>query len=200
MNMSRKRCSMLDKKIMLKIEALKPEDWRTLIELTVEVIRHKKRFATLAGGEEQEYGTIVVPHTVEAPIVGKVRDFFYEHDLVVNFDWVSWDRGRELFNSQWENNFDKVSLTDVIKLFTAVIRNDRFCEGAFAGIFDSGDAEKLLRRLVQFNKVEYDSAGDWMLDNLRLHIPPGPDFIPPPGFTELAEKEILDNTNKKDAK
>lgn len=55
-----------------------------------------------------------------------------------------------MFKKQGEDKFSNTTLTDVIKLFVAIIRNDRFCEGAFAELFESGDATRLVRRLLYF--------------------------------------------------
>jgi hypothetical protein len=55
-----------------------------------------------------------------------------------------------MFRANEEDRFMSISLPDVIKLFTAVMRNDRFCDGAWANLFESGDGRRLFKRLLDF--------------------------------------------------
>lgn len=135
------------------INALTEQDWSELQDLYKRVIRHKGSFYEMGGGQEIEKGVIEMPYTIEKPIVLDVRKFFYSKSLVVPFDWSEWDEGRAMFRQEGESKFDDISLADVIKLFTAVIRNDRFCDGAWAGLFENGDAQRLLKRLLDFKPV-----------------------------------------------
>jgi hypothetical protein len=41
-------------------------------------------------------------------------------------------------------------------LLTAVARNDRFCDGAWASLFDDGRAQQLLSRLYELERAVHD--------------------------------------------
>ena len=56
-------------------------------------------------------------------------------------------RNRQFFEERGDARFGKIDTQFALKLLTAVARNDRFCEGAWAELFDAGDAQKLLHRI-----------------------------------------------------
>ncbi len=70
---------------------------------------------------------------------------------MIDFDWAHWDEGRAIFARNGEDKFEDISLEDTLKLFTAIMRNDRFNEGAWGRLFESGDGIKLLKHLLTFN-------------------------------------------------
>lgn len=55
-----------------------------------------------------------------------------------------------MFRVAEEDRFKDSSLEDTVKLFTAILRNDRFNDGAWADLFESGDGQRLLKRLLDF--------------------------------------------------
>lgn len=93
---------------------------------------------------------IEMPYTIEKPIVSEVRQFFVDKHLQVMFDWSHWNEGKAMFRVAEEDRFKDSSLEDTVKLFTAILRNDRFNDGAWADLFESGDGQRLLKRLLDF--------------------------------------------------
>lgn len=144
----------LDSEITKKIDALTSADWQELQKLHKRVGDFNGDFSTMGGGQEIAENTIEMPYVVEDPLLADVRMFFYDRDLVVPFNWSEWEAGKRLLDGESEDKFADVSAADVVKLFTASIRNDRFSEGAFANLFKSGDAAKLLERLLSFRPAE----------------------------------------------
>jgi hypothetical protein len=71
----------------------------------------------------------------------------YDHGWVTPaFDWTEWQQpAQEFVNSQ--EKVDKADLPTILKLFTAHVRADRFCEGHLAAMFENGHIVALLRRL-----------------------------------------------------
>lgn len=136
-----------------KVSALTKEDWSKLEKIYSNVVSHKGVFSELAGESVEPDGTIILGYTKTVSFVDQTMRFFYDKNLIIDFDWGNWDRGRAMFKREGENKFDDLSLEDVLKLFTAVIRNDRFNEGAFASLFETGDARRLLKRLLDFKPV-----------------------------------------------
>ncbi len=66
--------------------------------------------------------------------------------LLVNFDWVNWDEGRAMA-ADIDFDFDRVDIPTLCKIMTAVIRNDRFCDGALVLAFESGLMPKILQSI-----------------------------------------------------
>lgn len=133
-----------------KVSKLTDQDWSELQSLYERVVSHKGSFSEMGGGEDLEDGSMSMPYKIEKPIVSEVRQFFVDKHLQVMFDWSHWDEGKAMFRQKPEARFRDTSLEDTIKLFIAVLRNDRFCDGVWAALFENGDAVKLLERLLQF--------------------------------------------------
>ena len=57
--------------------------------------------------------------------------------------------GRDFFKNKNPDKYNTLNKEWVLKLLTAVARNDRFCDSAWAGLFESGDARKLFKRLLE---------------------------------------------------
>ena len=61
------------------------------------------------------------------------------------FDWGSWYEGREI-----ASNPEQISNCDILtirKLITALVRNERFCEGALQGAYKRGAINAILMRI-----------------------------------------------------
>ena len=59
------------------------------------------------------------------------------------------DRGMKdaLWGEDDAFDFDTVDILTICQLFTAIVRSDRFCEGALDSAFESGIVLKLLKSL-----------------------------------------------------
>jgi len=69
----------------------------------------------------------------------------YEHRFVIPFDWSNWER-----LPHYKERPDAVAtapLEDCLKLLTAHVRADRFVEGHLASTLESGELQRLLRRI-----------------------------------------------------
>lgn len=140
----------VENEIQQRINALTEQDWRELEDLYNRIISHKGSFREMGGGQELADGVIEMPYTIERPIVIEARRFLLSKHLIVLFDWAHWYEGRAMFRANEADRFINASLPDVIKLFTAIMRNDRFCDGAWAHLFENGDGQRLLKRLLDF--------------------------------------------------
>lgn len=98
-------------------------------------------------GDEISY----IPWT--APITYEAMKFLYDNNLIITFNWSDWDEGRNFFKNKNQNKYDALNKEWVLKLLTAVARNDRFCDGAWASLFESGDAQKLFKRLLEIEMI-----------------------------------------------
>jgi hypothetical protein len=141
---------MIEQEAKEKVAALTQNDWADLQDLYDRIVAHKGPFYVLTDEEYTADGALVMPSTIEEPIIRDVRRFFSDKHLIVPFDWGRWDEGRQLAKTAKEHQFAETKLEDIIKLYTAIVRNDRFVEGAFAEFFESGMAKLLLKRLLDF--------------------------------------------------
>ncbi len=66
--------------------------------------------------------------------------------IIISFDWGSWDEGRKII-ADVNFNFDTIDIPEKCKLITAIVRNDRFCEGTLIAAFESGFMLKLLKSI-----------------------------------------------------
>ncbi|MGJ8743106.1 DUF6508 domain-containing protein [Polaribacter sp.] len=68
------------------------------------------------------------------------RDFmllFRQQKWQIMFDWVNWDEGRVITRNK-TFDYTSIDLETKCKLLTAIVRNDRFHEGAIKSSLNSG--------------------------------------------------------------
>lgn len=127
------------------LNSLTREDWQPLIDLIPE-FEQTKDF-----GKEGEFGLTeegikILPYWEPAEVVSKFSELCYKLGIVLEFDWPIWDEGRELVNGDL-SKIDILDLMTLCKLITAIIRSDRFCDGALINSFENGCMPTILRRL-----------------------------------------------------
>jgi hypothetical protein len=116
-----------DKNHREKIESYNEQDWKPLFELIPEIEKTLK-FGELSGGEKDRNGVVQMPYYKESSIVTQFLKIVYELPIIISFEWSSWDEGREIAqNSNFD--FSSIDVPTKCKLITALVRNDRFCEG-----------------------------------------------------------------------
>lgn len=76
--------------------------------------------------------------------VDRLMSWLYRCRLVVPFDWAAWDEGRGLGPSDIASR----PVEDAVRMLTAIIRNERFCEGAFGSALSAGIVQACLRRVL----------------------------------------------------
>jgi hypothetical protein len=70
----------------------------------------------------------------------------YNIPIMIGFNWNGWDEGREIA-SNVNFDYDSIDIFTKCKLLTALIRNDRFCEGVFLSYVKSGLILKILKSI-----------------------------------------------------
>ena len=86
------------------------------------------KFGEWSGGDKVD-DVIQMPYLEYSE---KVIEFFrllYSAKFLVDFDWGGWDEGRDIIGSP--ELIQQADLLTLRMLLTAVMRNDRFCRGAF---------------------------------------------------------------------
>jgi len=146
-----------EKELKDKIDALADEDWQPLLVLIPEIER-TTTFGKMAGGGKDENGFIQMPYCVQAPIVSQFVKVAYDIPIVIKFDWSAWDEGREILGDE-TFDYDSIGLFAKCKLFTAILRNDRFCDGALVSAFESGVILKILKSMEKQVKAAGGCSG-----------------------------------------
>lgn len=89
------------------------------------------------------------PYVFQGPINDEGLEQFIstiiDTKFCVTFNWFDWQAGKEIFMKK--ERIDNADLLTLRMLLTAIWRNDRFCEGAFAICAENGDILRILKRL-----------------------------------------------------
>jgi len=93
--------------------------------------------------------------------------FLYDNNLIILFNWSDWDEGRAFFEDDDPNKYSKIGRRFTLKLLTAVARNDRFCDGAWTALFESGEAQNLFKRLLETYKERIKRF--YEVKNIEIH-------------------------------
>ena len=128
-----------------QINAYTIQDLQPLLTL-IPNIENTLNFGEWAGGDKGKDGVIQFPHCLPAPMVSQFLKIVYAIPIIIGFDWVSWDEGRKIASDEGID-YDTIDLVTKCKLITAIVRNDRFCEGALVSAFESGLILKILKSI-----------------------------------------------------
>ena len=126
-----------------RINAYTLRDWQPLFAL-IPKIETTSVFGELK--VEEKDGVIQLPYWRPAPVVSQFLEVVYTIPIIINFDWPSWDEGRKIARDK-DFDFDTIDLPTKCKLITAIVRNDRFCDGALISAFESGLILKILKSI-----------------------------------------------------
>ncbi len=131
-----------------KINSYTEEEWKPLLDLIPKIEKVEKFGDDTEAMKLLEKGIIDMHPYLEHEIVGQFREVVYSIPIIIDFDWGSWDEGREMLSN---NNFDydTIDIPAKCKIITALVRNDRFCDGVLVGAFEAGMILKLLRSIQQ---------------------------------------------------
>jgi hypothetical protein len=119
-----------------KINAFTKQDWKPLLDLIPE-IESTEEFGEYQGSEETKEGEYTFPACFNGPIITRFLDIAYEMPIIIGFNWGAWDEGREMARNP-DFDFNTIDIPTKCKLITAIVRNDRFHDGAMIEAFESG--------------------------------------------------------------
>jgi hypothetical protein len=127
------------------IDELSLKDWERLFKLIPEMEKTKDfiKGGGIIDDPNDPEGFMITP-IVEADIVQVFEKTLYDLSLIIDFNWPGWDEGRTIADDQDFENKDTVTL---LKLFTAFVRNNRFCDGVLAQKFEDRTIEKILKQI-----------------------------------------------------
>ena len=128
-----------------QIHAFTQRDWKPLIEL-IPKVESTSKFGEWASAEKNEEENILFPYCIEAPIVSQFLHIVYRLPIIISFDWGAWEEGREIASND-DFDHDTLDLPTKCKLITAIVRNNRFCDGALVSAFESGLILRILKSI-----------------------------------------------------
>lgn len=76
----------------------------------------------------------------------------YAHELLVRFDWMSWQEQAQTYQDD-PGALAQADLLTIRKLLTLHVRQDRFVEGHLASVLEGGHVAAILRRLKRIREV-----------------------------------------------
>jgi len=93
-----------------------------------------------------------IPYAFVNKLASEAMAFLYDNKLIIKFDWSKWDEGKAFFKNNDPKKYDNIDREYILKLLTAIARNDRFCDGIWGKLFESGEALILYRKLLETYK------------------------------------------------
>ena len=81
-----------------------------------------------------------IPHAFTNELAQEAMKFLYEKKLIINFNWAKWNEGREFLKNNDSKKYLNLDREYILKLLTAIARQDRFCDGVWGNLFESGTA------------------------------------------------------------
>lgn len=137
----------LDEVLRKEVNGYSQQDWEPLFALIPE-IENTSDFGEWVGMKMIKKGVFHIPYYIPSPIVEKFMKILHTVPVLIDFDWPAWDEGRNM-GSDDSFNFDSTDLLTKCKLITAIVRSDRFCEGALVLGFQSGLILRILKSMAK---------------------------------------------------
>ncbi|MCX6233450.1 MAG: DUF6508 domain-containing protein [Bacteroidetes bacterium] len=123
------------------LKSIPESDWEKMFNL-ISVIQATEKFGTPVEAKQINDGYWQMPYSIPSKVVSNFFDIVHEIRIVVPFNWIEWAEGREAMRANF--NYDDVSVSFLCKLITAIVRNDRFCEGVLEHAFEDRIIERIL--------------------------------------------------------
>jgi hypothetical protein len=130
-----------------RINSFSPDDWEELLSLIPEIERSPS-FGKFHPSEKIKVDEYSFPVWEPGPLIDRFQDIVYKMPIMVPFNWSKWDEGRKIASDP-HFNFNTTDIPTKCKLITALVRNDRFCDGVLVNAFESGLILKLLISIRQ---------------------------------------------------
>lgn len=137
--------------IAAALTAVSIDQWDKLWA-AVDAVTAEESHATWAGGDVVdttivdgvERPVIQMPYAVYSAPMERLLELIGELGLVVPFDWMSWD-GLDRYRTG--DRWAQAPVTDAVRTITAIVRSERFCDGAIGGAWRDGTLPSALARL-----------------------------------------------------
>lgn len=121
------------------------DHWAPLFDL-IPKIEATERFGEMVIDEGADKAPAQFPYYSADDLVSEFFEVLRQISILVDFDWPKWTEGSAMLNDD-AFDYGTVDLATKCKLLTAIVRSDRFCEGALEAAFRSGLVLKLLKSI-----------------------------------------------------
>jgi len=88
---------------------------------------------------------------IYSTLVSRFTNALYNNSFCQPFDWTAW-QGQAAAFFQDPDKLNQADIETIVKLFTIILRKDRFCSGSIAGALNNGFILALLKRLDVIQK------------------------------------------------
>ena len=127
------------------ISKITKEQWQQLFKL-IPIISRTKNFGKMSPPKKTKEGYFTFEYMQPSIIVERFLKTVYEIGIIHTFKWGDWDEGKKIVRNP-KTDFNKLDIKTLCMLITAIVRNDRFCEGALVSSFENGIILKILNAL-----------------------------------------------------
>ena len=136
-----------DVKYFSQIRNTPDQTWQNLFELIPEIeMTEKGGFTCWVKPDKQADGSFSFPYPIYSELVLPWIDLYQASGLMISYDWNSWLTFKGGRNKS-EVDYSKYTAAEICKVFTVVVRSERFSDGAIGSFFESGDMLKCLKVL-----------------------------------------------------
>src|ERR1035437_6185406 len=164
------------------LSSLYKSEWDKLFNLLPE-IEHTGSFGKISSSEK------TFPHWDSSEMVDKTLNVIYELNLLPNFDWSKWKKGRFILNDI-NSNYEKLDTITLCKLLTIIIRSDRFNEGFLISCFEKNIVAKIVRGLKDNIMLQHNQRIAYSIKSVLFGVAIG-DAIGVP--VEFKSRQIISN-------
>jgi len=154
---------------------------RNRLRTALQAIRRtRKPLVEWRGGERDANGVVHMPFPVYHPAVDRlVESLRQANAIAAGFDWMHWDGARRY---SVEADVLTAPLEDVVRLVTAIVRGERFCDGTIAAAIEDGRLLAAAQRVLDGSSTGDDvtrgdgpsPASPGMLTKHLVALPPEP--------------------------
>lgn len=113
----------------------------------------ESKIGTWQGGNTVD-GIIQVPFFHYEPKVVEFMDYFQTSDYADHGYGDTMDQKGWFDIKKLQADISIMTSSEILTCLTALIRQDRFCEGFFVGCIEDGTVYALLERLKEFSEIE----------------------------------------------
>lgn len=126
------------------LKKISSPQWDRLLNF-IPALQEKEVFGRWEGTEQNPY---IVPDAE----VDHFSETVHDLGLMVFFDWTGWAKGKQAWMNK-SYDFQQMTLPELCKMITMLVRGDRFNEGLLVESFDRGIMLRILQAIHQ--KIPY---------------------------------------------
>lgn len=129
-------------------KSMSDNDIQQLQNINARIQSHRGEWGIRHDDERTESGALIFPWIEQSLLIQEFVQFMYDKQLVVVFAWTEWQEGRDWYALNDDGKYNKLDVEIALKLITAVMRNDRFNDGALVRAFESDVIPKIIQKLI----------------------------------------------------